>query len=298
MSFSKNIFSILGDEETSTHVGSGAVHLRGTPKTASSTSSKKSDVDPRADPSKARPRAPAPPSNDRVMRESRGNGRANNRRVEVREGAPSHQSRRHDRTDRISRHPRRESEKQSKAGWETTEAQDEEDAEQDVAREEQAEAEEEAEIPSISYAEYKKQRDEAAQTLSLRQPSQAALDADARAAAAAATTETAPAQPREKRAGKDQILDVSNLFAGSDAPQNGRDRDSRRPRGESRGGESRESRGPRGPRGGARGGARGPRGGARSGARGGRSGRDGERSGKPSQNAEIKRIDISSLPQL
>lgn len=181
---STNFFAVLGDDEAP-NVGTGAVHLRNQPKTAESTSSKKSDSDPRADPSKARKKAPGPPSNDRVLRENKQAGRGNNRRVEVREGASQHTSRRHDRTDRVARQPRQNSEKARRADLDN-EGEDEIAGEQ-IAREDleatsdSESAEGASAEPSMTLSEYLEARKEAAASLNLRQPSQTALDAAARA---------------------------------------------------------------------------------------------------------------------
>lgn len=203
-----NYFSLLSEEHAAAgpNVGSGAVHLDHAPKTVSSTSSKKSDVNPHADPAKARPRSQGPPSNDRVLRDSKGAGRQGNRKVPVQMGADGHQSRRHDRTDRQSRTGKQDTGKRVRSGWgsEEDEPKDEVLGEQDAKQDERAaEAEDAVEVapaapavPQISFDEYMKAQREEAEALDTRKPKKSA------AAPAAAAPATQVPESRKKNTSK------------------------------------------------------------------------------------------------
>lgn len=298
-----NFFAVLGDD-SSPAVGTGAVHLDHTPKVANTTSSKKADVNPKADPGKARKKSPAAPSNDRIFKENKDGGRASNRRVPVKEGAASHHSRRSERTDRVPRSNKRDTAKRTRAGWgdENQEPKEEAAGEEIAQQEAKAASEEpetvpaEPEAPKLTLEQYNQQQREIAASLSTRSK-KAAASAPAAAAETAESTEAkrdaaAAPEPRKKpstKARKEvQTIELDDSAA---PPLLSEERGSR---GGARGGAPRAPRAPRD-------GARTPRGGRTGGARGGRTGgaRGGAKPGqKASKDSAKSQFDLASLPKL
>lgn len=282
-----NFFSVLSDS-TAPAVGSNAVHLEHPPMTANSTSSKKSDSNPRADPSKARPRNQGPPSNDRVLRDSKNAGRSNNRDVPVRQGADSHHSRRHERTDRQSRTGKRDTAKRTRSGWgaEEDEPVDEVLGEEDAQRAERAEqaggaepaGEQAPAAPKITFEEYMQTQREQAEALNTRKPKTAPAPAAAPATPASEVPET-----RKKNTSK-PAKEVQTLPLDASAAPSLLPRPNGRPERRDRGAERRPARGDKPTK-------RGDKKGGKPPARGEKPAKRGEKKGG-------KGLDLGSLPTL
>lgn len=187
-----NFFAVLTDDSAPA-VGSGAVHLASSPKVAAGTSSKKGDVNPKADPAKARKKPVGPPSNDRTFRENKNGGHSANRSVPVKEGPPGHISRRHERTDRMPRSDKRDTPKRTRAGWgDAQEPVDESVADEAAISDEAGVVATEPETPRLTLGQYQQQQREIADSLSTRsrKPTSSAPPAP--------RPETAVPEPRKK----------------------------------------------------------------------------------------------------
>lgn len=214
-----NFFGVLGEDPAS-----GPVHLNEMPKTSQSTSSRKSDVNPRADPAKARKRAPGAPSNDKVFKDStKDAGRNNNRKVPVKEGAKGHQSRRADRTDRVPRSGQRDTARRERSGWgdENTDA-SEQAYGAEIAKEDKLhDAEEDAELDTSATPEERKLTLEEFQKLQKEQSAglntrgaAVSTAGDNSASAAQQVAKTLVPEPRKKNTTKGR-KDVETLSLGS-----------------------------------------------------------------------------------
>lgn len=214
-----NFFGVLGEDPAS-----GPVHLNETPKTAQSTSSRKSDVNPRADPAKARKRAPGAPSNDKVFKDStKDAGRNNNRKVPVKEGAKAHQSRRADRTDRAPRSGHRDTARRERSGWgdENTDASEQAYGEEIAQEDKLHDAEEDAEADAnatpeerkLTFEEFQKLQKEQSAGLNTRGAA-ASTAGDNSASAAQQVAKVLVPEPRKKNTTKGS-KEVEHLSLGS-----------------------------------------------------------------------------------
>lgn len=307
---SANFFALLDDADAAANV-----QLEREPSVKTTTSSKKTDRDPRADPSKARPKKADPNGNNAAFRDKNA-GRSANRRVEVTEHATAHfhRSSRAERSDRKERPgSKKDTPKRVQAGWgDNRKEADDEVVGEAIAQNDRAEAsaedsesvDAEPAIPTLTLEEYLKQQNESSSLnrAGSRQPNEGADNAqwaDAKDLVrddveVPTSRKFAKAKPRAHK--EVETLELDDSLA---PPLNANDRPPRR--------DTRDSRPPRGDRPPRRESNRPPRSSGKPGAKsaskptGSSSGKPSDKSGKPAQRpakATAPKIDLTALPKL